>query len=264
GIIPAASLRLFPIPSDRATAWMVVPGPREAVALLKHFQGQLDGLISAFELMNRLGLEFVREHIPNVDAPFADLPEWSVLIDLGAGPGANLQDRLLAAFEEAMEQGLVLDAVLAQSEAQRDAMWAVRESIPLGNRAVGAVSNHDISVPVAAIPEFISTADAAVTQLGPLRVGAFGHVGDGNLHYNVYPMPGQTRDAHDNLRPAIKDLVHDLVHRFDGSVSAEHGVGRMKVEDLKTYSDPTKLAVMGSVKQAIDPLGIMNPGVFFG
>ena len=264
GIITAASIRLAAQAQEQATAMAVIPGPDAALDLLKLFQTDMDGLVSGFELMNRLGLSFVREHIPNVDAPFADLPEWSVLIELGGGQGSNLSARMEGAFERAIEGGLVLDAVVAQSQAQSDALWAVRESIPLGNRVVGAVSNHDISVPVSSIPTFIAQADQAVKDLGQVRVGAFGHVGDGNLHYNVYPLQGQSRDSLENLRPLIKQTVHDLVHDFGGSVSAEHGVGRMKVDDLKAYSDPTKLAVMQSIKAAVDPLGIMNPGVFFG
>ncbi|MEM9211037.1 MAG: FAD-binding oxidoreductase, partial [Pseudomonadota bacterium] len=217
GIITAASVRLMPRPSEVATAMVVVPGPSEAVALLKQFQRDMDGLITAFELMHRLGLSFVRDHIPNVDAPFQELPEWSILIDLGGGRGSNLNDRLEQSFEVAMANGLVLDAVLASSEAQRRNLWAVRESIPLGNRAVGAISNHDISVPVAAIPDFIAEADSTLIALGDVRVGAFGHVGDGNLHYNVYPADGRRREEMENLRPLIKETVHDLVASFDGS-----------------------------------------------
>jgi len=263
GVITAASIRLAAQPVEQATAMAVIPDPKAALDMLQLFQSDMDGLITGFELMHQLGLTFVRQHIPNVDAPFPDLPQWSVLIELGGGAGSHLTERMERAFEYAIEAGLVLDAVVAQSQAQSAALWAVRESIPLGNRVVGAVSNHDISVPVASIADFIADADRKVLALGPLRVGAFGHVGDGNLHYNVYPEDGQSRDSLENLRPLIKDTVHGLVHAYDGSVSAEHGVGRMKVQDLKTYGDPTKLAVMKSIKQAMDPLGIMNPGVFF-
>ncbi|MEO0344219.1 MAG: FAD-binding oxidoreductase [Pseudomonadota bacterium] len=263
GIITAASLRLMPRPVEQSTALITVPDPQAAVALLGHLQATLGDAITAFELMNQLGFSFVRDHIDGVDVPFPELPQWAVLVDLGAGRDAGLQERFEAAFETAMDRQLALDAVLAQSEAQRSALWAVRESIPLANRVVGAISNHDISVPVSSIAEFIAQADAAVCGLGPLRVGAFGHVGDGNLHYNVYPEHGQDRDTHDILRPVIKQVVHDLVHQFSGSVAAEHGVGRMKVEDLAIYGDPTKLAAMRAIKSALDPKGIMNPGVFF-
>lgn len=263
GIITAATVQLSPKPMEHVTGWFSVPDPEAAVDLLSRYQVDLSGLISSFELMNKLGLGFVRDYVPNVSLPTNEIPEWSVLVELGGGPGSNITERLGASFETALLDGLVSDGLVAQSSAQSDALWAVRESIPLGNRAVGAVSNHDISVPVSSIPHFIAEADAKVTSLGPVRVGAFGHVGDGNLHYNVFPQEGQSRDTLDHLRPAIKETVHDLVHAYHGSVAAEHGVGRMKVDDLEKYSDPTKISVMRRIKSALDPNGIMNPGVLF-
>jgi FAD/FMN-containing dehydrogenase len=150
--------------------------------------------------------------------------------------------------------------VIARSEAQRAALWRIREAIPEANRRVGAISSHDISVPLGAIPEFIARAPAAIAPLGTFRINCFGHVGDGNLHWNVFPAPGRRRADHDAQRDAIKRAVHDLVHALGGSVSAEHGIGRLKVDDLRRYGDPAKLAAMRAIKAALDPLGIMNPG----
>ncbi|MEO1733193.1 MAG: FAD-linked oxidase C-terminal domain-containing protein, partial [Pseudomonadota bacterium] len=143
---------------------------------------------------------------------------------------------------------------------QRSALWSVRESIPEANRRIGSVSSHDISIPIGSIPEFIATAPGEIAKIGAFRINCFGHVGDGNLHYNVFPMPGRSRADHENERSAIKQAVHDLVHSMGGSVSAEHGIGRLKVDDLERYGDPTKLATMRAIKDALDPFGIMNPG----
>ncbi len=149
---------------------------------------------------------------------------------------------------------------MAQSEQQRRDFWQVRESIPEGNRRIGSVSSHDISVPTAAIPGFIAEGPGAIARIGEFRINCFGHVGDGNLHYNVFPVPGRSREDHRAQREEIKTAVHDLVHAHGGSVSAEHGVGRLKVGDLERYVDPTKLSAMRAIKAALDPGGIMNPG----
>jgi FAD/FMN-containing dehydrogenase len=163
-------------------------------------------------------------------------------------------------YAEADEAGLVLDGVIAASEAQRSGLWRIRESIPAANRKIGAISSHDISLPLAAVPDFLVRADAALARLGDWRINSFGHLGDGNLHYNVFPMPGRSRQDHAHQRDAIKTCVHDLVHEMGGSVSAEHGIGRLKVGDLERYGDPGKLAAMRAIKTALDPLGILNPG----
>ncbi|MEL7258906.1 MAG: FAD-binding oxidoreductase [Pseudomonadota bacterium] len=261
GVITAAALKLFPKPSSEGTALLVVPGAEAALSLLALGRDHLGEGISAFELMHRTGLEFLNETMPDVRLPFEDMPDWFVLIDIGLARGLSPADALEALFKEAVERGLASDGVVAQSDAQRQAFWAVRESIPEANRRVGSVSSHDISVPLSAISEFIARGNAAVAALGPYRVNCFGHLGDGNLHYNVFPPKGETRDAYVAHRDAIKRTVHDLVHDLGGSVSAEHGVGRLKVEDLERYGDPAKLSAMRAIKAALDPRGIMNPGV---
>ena len=260
GVITAAALRLFPQPSAEGAAMMVVPSPEAALALLSLARDMIGDGISAFELMAREGFEFLADKLPEVRQPFADAPDWAVLIDVGLSGGADPADALGRLFEVAFEEGLVSDGVVAQNQGQRAEFWHLRETIPEANRRIGAVSNHDISVPVGAIPEFIARGPEVIARIGEFRVNCFGHLGDGNLHWNVFPMPGRSRADHENERDAIKTAVHDLVHALGGSVSAEHGIGRLKVDDLERYSDPAKLAAMRAIKAALDPLGIMNPG----
>jgi FAD/FMN-containing dehydrogenase len=260
GVITAAALKLAPIPAGQGTALFVVPSPQAALDLLALAQERLAGLVSAFELIGRMGLEFLAEKLPEQRQPFADKPEWMVLIDLGLPEGLDPQAALESLFDVAASNGLVTDGVIAQSEAQRTDFWNVREMIPEANRRIGAISSHDISVPLGAVPEFIEKAGPALAELGDWRINCFGHLGDGNLHYNVFPVPGQTRQQHENAREGIKACVHDLVHALGGSVSAEHGIGRLKVDDLEKYGDPAKLAAMRAIKAALDPNGIMNPG----
>lgn len=255
-VVTAAVLRLVPRPARRGAGLFVVESPAAALDLLAAAQARVGEGVSAFELISGAGLRFLAEHLPQVRQPFADPPDWAVLVDLGLG-SADDPD---AALADLFETGIARDGVIAASEAQRAEFWAVRESIPLANRRVGAVSNHDISVPVAAVPAFIAQADAAVTALGRYRVNCFGHLGDGNLHYNLFPPPGETRSEHEHRRPALKQAVHDLVHAMGGSVAAEHGVGRLKVDDLERYGDPVALEMMRAIKRALDPAGILNPG----
>ncbi|MBM7066929.1 FAD-binding oxidoreductase [Actibacterium sp. 188UL27-1] len=260
GVITAASLRLYPQPQSEGVALMVVADPEAALRLLALAQSRLGQGISAFELIGRMGLEFLVETKQNVRQPFETKPEWMVLVDVGLGAGMQADAALEELFMAASQEGLVSDGLIARSEADRAAFWAVRESIPAANRAVGSVSSHDISVPLGAIPDFIKKGPKVIEKIGDFRINCFGHVGDGNLHYNVFPQTGRSRADHENERSAIKRAVHDLAHSFGGSVSAEHGIGRLKVDDLERYGDPAKLAAMRAVKGAIDPVGIMNPG----
>ncbi|MEM7723984.1 MAG: FAD-binding oxidoreductase [Pseudomonadota bacterium] len=260
GVITAASLRLFPKPAREGAALMVVPDATAALALLRLAQARIGSGISAFELIGKSGLLFLDEVGPEVRQPFETRPDWMCLIDLGLGAGMDPAAELEGLFAEAFEAGIVTDGVVAQSEAQRAEFWALRETIPLANRRIGAVSSHDISVPVAAIPDFIAAAPGRIAKIGAFRINCFGHLGDGNLHYNVFPMPGSSRANHEHQRSDIKRAVHDLVVEMGGSVSAEHGIGRLKVDDLERYGDPGKLAAMRAIKAALDPLGIMNPG----
>jgi FAD/FMN-containing dehydrogenase len=260
GIITAAALRLVPQPVGVGTALLSVPSPAAALDLLALAQSRLGDGISAFEMIHRQGLNFLEEVGPAFKAPFAAHPDWMVLIDIGLPAGLAPDAALETLFEVAAEAGLVTDGVIARSGADRDAFWHIRESIPEANRRIGSISSHDISLPLSFVPDFIVEGGKRLAELGDFRINCFGHLGDGNLHYNVFPRPGETREDHDDKRAAIKDCVHDLTHEMGGSVSAEHGIGRLKVGDLERYGDPAKLEMMRAIKLALDPCGIMNPG----
>lgn len=260
GIITGAALQLAPRPVGVGAAMMAVPSPEAALELLALARARLADGISAFELIHRQSFDFLAEVGPAVNPPFAEVPEWCVLIDVGLAAGLSPDAALENLFAAAFAAGLVTDGVVAQSHAQRDAFWHIRESIPEANRRIGSVSSHDISVPLSAIPAFIARGPKALAEVGEFRINCFGHLGDGNLHYNVFPMPGLTRADYEAERAEVKRVVHDLVHEMEGSVSAEHGIGRLKVDDLETYADPAKLDMIRVLKQALDPKGIMNPG----
>jgi FAD/FMN-containing dehydrogenase len=264
GVITAAALKTVPQPAHVGAAFMAVPNPDAALALLGLAGEHIGDGLSAFELIHRQGLDFLSETGPEVKHPFAQTPEWMVLIDVGLPNGRAPDDALMALFAAASEADLVTDGVIAQSAAQRQAFWTVRESIPEANRRTGSVSSHDISVPLSMVPQFITQAGTALRDIADFRINCFGHLGDGNLHYNVFPAQGKTRADYEELRDVVKSCVHDLVHQMGGSVSAEHGIGRLKVPDLVKYSDPTKRAMMQAIKQALDPIGIMNPGAVLG
>lgn len=261
GVITAAALKLFARPAKSGTALMVVPSPAAALKLLSLARDQLGEMISAFEIINKMGFDFLSKTMPDLRQPFEQPPAWCILIELGLGDNMDPAAALEKLFETAMEADLVTDGLIAQSQQQSDDFWAIREMIPHANRMIGSISSHDISVPLGAIPDFIEKAGQEIDALGSFRINCFGHVGDGNLHYNIFPMPGKTRQDHLDDRDRVKSLVHDLTHGFGGSVSAEHGIGRLKVADLERYGDPAKLSAIRAIKAALDPNGIMNPGV---
>ena len=264
GIITAASLRLAPVPAGVGTAMAVVRDPAAALSLLSLAQGRLAGGVTGFELIAGQGLDFLAETMPEVRRPFDPAPPWLVLIEVGLPEGLDPEAALGAVLEAGFDAGLVTDALLAQSGAQAAAFWAVRETIPEANRAIGAVASHDISLPLSEVPRFIADAGAMLAGMGDMRVNCFGHLGDGNLHYNVFPAAGRGRADYDALRPAISEAVHEMVVARGGSFSAEHGVGRLKVADLARWGDPARLAAMRAVKAALDPIGILNPGAVLG
>ncbi len=261
GVITAASLRLFAQPTSRGCALLTVPDPAAALSLLSLARAQIGDGISAFELISGTGLTFLKEAGLGGAQPFDPRPDWSVLIDLGLSGTQDAQAALVTLFEAASDAGLTRDGVIASSEKQRQALWKLREEIPLANRHIGALSSHDISLPLSEIPGFLSKADAAISALAPFRINAFGHLGDGNLHYNVFPPQGANKADLIAQISEIREIVYDLVHASGGSFSAEHGVGRLKTSELARYGDPARLATLRAIKQALDPKGIMNPGV---
>lgn len=259
GVITAATLKVFPKPVEVETAFVAVPSPQAALGLLNLMAAALGNTITAFELIHRRGLDFLTETGLAFVEPLEPTSEWMVLVECGAGAG--LRERVENALAQAFDDGLASNAVLAQNEAQRQAFWNIRESIPEANRRVGTISSHDISVPVSHVPAFIARGVEVIAAINPqLRINCFGHLGDGNLHYNVYPPEGVPRDEFNLIADEVRNSIFDLVNSYGGSFSAEHGVGRMKKADLAKYGDPGKLAAMRAIKIALDPNGILNPG----
>ncbi|MCE8522473.1 FAD-binding oxidoreductase [Ruegeria pomeroyi] len=260
GIITAAALKLFPMPSSLGTALLAVRDPQAALDILALARGQNGECISAFELIHRQSFDFLAETLPHLRQPLDPVPEWSVLVELGLSGGLDAVTALESLFEAAVEAELASDGVVAQSEAQRAALWSLREHIPEANRRIGSISSHDVSLPLSELPAFIRRGQEVVAAAGSYRINCFGHLGDGNLHYNLFPPKGRNRSDYADQATGLKRLVHDLVHEYGGSVSAEHGIGRFKTGDLQRYGDPAKLAAMRAIKTALDPFGIMNPG----
>ncbi|WP_425099099.1 FAD-binding oxidoreductase [Tropicibacter sp. S64] len=260
GVITAASLKLSPRPAEIGTALLTVPGPAAALSLLSMAQDRIGEGVSAFELMHRTGFDFLRETLPEIRLPWEDAPEWCVLIELGFSAGQDPQAALEGLFEAGFEAGLVTDGLIAQSLQQGQDFWNLREHFPEANKRIGAVASHDISLPLSEVAGFIAEATQVLGQIGDWRINCFGHLGDGNLHFNVFPPAGVAKAALKGRSAEVTALVHDLADARGGSVSAEHGIGRHKVGDLERYGDPAKLWAMRAIKDALDPCGIMNPG----
>ena len=261
GVITAATLRLFAKPDLSVTAFAAVPSPAAAVALLGAMQGRTGGMLSAFELLPRVALEFVVQHIPGARDPLTAPSPWYVLMEATGGKESHLAETFEAALAEAFENGLASDAAVAANTAQAAQLWKLREGISEAQKREGSSIKHDISVPVAAIPQFLEAAIPAVLAIVPgARPVSFGHLGDGNLHFNFdSPGPGDG-PAFLAQWDTVQQAVYDMVNRFHGSISAEHGVGAMKVALLPRYKSATELDAMRALKNAFDPNGILNPG----
>ena len=262
GIITAASLKLYPRMSAAATAFAAIRDPRAAVQLLARLREASGERVSAFELIPRLAVELTTRHIPGVRDPLDAPHAWYVLCELTSARPDRLDTILTESLEQALGAGLVADAALARNEGERAGFWKLRESIPEAQRRDGASLKHDVAVPVAAIAQFIERAGEWVRANVPDgRLIAYGHVGDGNLHFNLNQAPGADRAAFLARGEAIKRVIHDMVVReFGGSFSAEHGIGRLKVGELERYAPPVELDLMRAIKRAFDPNGILNPG----
>jgi FAD/FMN-containing dehydrogenase len=262
GVITAATLRLYPQIRVRATALVAVADVGTAVGLLASLRAASSDRVSSFELIPRIAIELTVRHIPGVTDPLGRPHPWYVLCELSSARAADPLDEVLGeALGGALERGEVLDAVLVRSERERDALWKLRESIPEAQRLEGPGLKHDVSVPVSALPEFVRRASAWVSANVPDGVlVAYGHVGDGNLHFNVSAAPGASREAFLAREQSVRRAVHDLVQELGGSFSAEHGIGRLKVAELERYASPVELDLMRAIKHALDPHGIMNPG----
>lgn len=260
GLITAATLRLFPRPHAPTTAWVAVPSPAAAVELLGFVRERAGDAVMAFEIVGRSALELVLCHFPAIRNPLAGDHAWHVLLEL-ADSHADSVTRLEMVLQEAMLENLASDAVIAASEAQRAALWALRENISEAQRIEGFSIKHDIAVPVSRIPEFIERADAALQAAFPaVRIVCFGHIGDGNLHYNLSQSAAGSNEAFIARTAAVNRIVHDLVHALDGSISAEHGLGQLKREEVVRYKSDVEMDLMRAIKWALDPENLMNPG----
>jgi FAD/FMN-containing dehydrogenase len=262
GIITAAVLRLFPQPGDVQTALVAVDSVEQALAVLGRMQDASDGRVSACELMSATSVAFTARHIPDCRAPFDPAPPWVVLLELSGGRRVGeLRPLFDAVLEEALDAGEISDAVIAESQAQGAALWRLRESIPEAQKHEGGSIKHDVSVPVSSVPEFLRCAIPAVEALLPgARVCPFGHLGDGNIHFNVSQPVGADTQAFLAEWGRCNRVVHDIVMALHGSFSAEHGIGRLKTAELAHYKSPVALQAMRQIKQALDPRGILNPG----
>ncbi|MBU4518539.1 MAG: FAD-binding oxidoreductase [Gammaproteobacteria bacterium] len=263
GVITAATMKLYPLPAAQLTAWAAVPSLDDAVALLGLAHQHLGAGLTGFEVMGQFALSLVAKHFPQQRVPLWEDTAYCVLLE---NSDSESEEHARAQFERlletAFENGVVSDAVVAESLQQAHALWHIRESIPLAQSEEGLNIKHDISIPVSRIPAFCAETDALLEREIPgVRLVNFGHLGDGNLHYNVQaPADGDPKAFLREQEARVNTLVFDAVARFDGSISAEHGVGSLKADKLPHYKDPVALALMRSIKQALDPQNLLNPG----
>jgi FAD/FMN-containing dehydrogenase len=267
GVVTAAALKLFPILASRATAMVRVDDPRAAMDLLVLAKTEAGGAVEAFELICPLGMQLALAHIPGARAPFEIGEAWTVLIELAEARAGQAEAALEAVLAKALETGLASDAAIAQNETQAKAFWALRENQSAAQKREGAAWKHDVAVPVSRVADFIAEASAALVARYPgVRIDAFGHVGDGNIHYDVLAPAGSdaARQAeHVAERDAAARIVHDIVASMGGSISAEHGLGTMKTAEALRYKAPAEVAALRAVRAALDPKRIMNPRVLF-
>jgi FAD/FMN-containing dehydrogenase len=262
GVITAAVLKLFPQPRAQVTALAALKTPAQALRLLELAQARSGPALSGFELMSDFCLQLVHKHFPEQRLPFAGRHAQYVLLELS---DSESEEHARALFEDligqALEAEIIDDAVIASSIAQSKALWQLRENISMAQAHEGKNIKHDISLPISRIAEFIETTDRLVQQASPgCRMVTFGHLGDGNLHYNVSPPAGMADTGFIQQQPVINLAVHDSVDRFGGSISAEHGLGALKREEILRYKSPVELGLMRTIKQALDPHQLMNPG----
>ena len=256
GVITAAVLKLFPKPRSHETAFIAVTSPQAAVDLLSLTKEMSGNRVVAFELLPRIAMDFTVKHM-GISNPLVEFSPWYALSEL-ADPAAGSFETIL---EEAMMRGLVTDATVAQSETQRQALWAIRELMPESQKFEGGSIKHDVSVPISKIPQFIIEATQAVEAYMPqARVMPFGHMGDGNLHFNVSQPVGMDKKKYLDLWNEMNAVVFDVVLKFEGSISAEHGIGRLKRDHMPEIKSPVELQMMRDLKKLFDPTNIMNPG----
>lgn len=262
GVVTAVSLKLVPAIGARTVAWVGLAAPEQALGLLRRLAAAMPEAVESFELVPRAALELVLAHVPGTRAPLAGTHRWHVLIEATAPKGApSPEEKLEELLGDALREGLAEDAVLAANEAQAESFWRIRDSISEAEQKDGPAAKHDISVEIALMPRFMTEAAAAVEARFPgTSVIAFGHLGDGNVHFNVRAPAGGGPEWLDEEGAAVTAFVHDLVTAAGGSISAEHGIGQMRLAELARLGGPARLGAMRAIKAALDPKGIMNPG----
>ncbi|MFN3987783.1 MAG: FAD-binding oxidoreductase [Rhodocyclaceae bacterium] len=263
GVVTAAALKLFPRPSARATAWLAVPDPASAVRLLAMLRDACGDRVCAFEIISRVALDLVLRHVPGARNPLPDdTCAWYVLAELSdGGDSPELARMFERVLEQALEASLTSDAVVAGNLSQLQALWALRENISEAQRIEGVSIKHDVAVPVSRIPEFLERADSLLRARWPdIRIVAFGHIGDGNLHYNLSKDDALDNAAFIGRTPEANRIVHDLIAELEGSISAEHGLGQLKREEILRYKSGVEMDVMRALKSALDLRQLMNPG----
>ena len=262
GIITAAVLKLFPRPTEVATALCALEKLEDATTLLNRARALSGDAVTAFELIPRIGLEMCAKHIAGVTDPFSEPHPWYILTEFSSSrPDVSVRGSFDALLETAFTEGIIVDAVIAESGERQKALWRIRESLSEAQKHEGGSIKHDISVPVSRVPQFISEGMAAIAKHFPgARPVPVGHLGDGNIHFNISQPVGADKAGYLARWEEMNRVVHDIVVGMEGSISAEHGIGQLKVEEMKHYKDPVELDLMRRLKRAIDPANLMNPG----
>lgn len=264
GVVTAAALKLYPLLASRAVALIGIETPRAALQLLARAKEETGGAVEAFEMMGRLGVAFALRNIPGTRDPFAAPHAWYVLAEFASGEAGSAEGAMERFLASGLDAGLIRDAVVAQTDSQAKALWALRENQSPAQRPEGSTWKHDVAVPVSEVPAFLAEATDAMLAFAPgARIAAFGHVGDGNIHFDVLRPEGGSDLDHSARRDAGSRIVHDIVAALGGSISAEHGLGSMKTVEGARYKSAVELSAQRAIRQALDPKRILNPRVLF-
>ena len=265
GIITSAILKTFPVPKNPVSIFFSVNNLYDVLFIFEKISNDFQDKILAFELIKKTGVEFIKESGFLINNPFIKKTKWMVLMEIDVNIGSiSIKDILEQTLYDLILNNKIVEVFIANTLNQRDEFWKIRELIPAANRKKGSICSNDISVPIETIPEFITKLDRSISFLSKdIIVNCFGHVGDGNLHYNIFPLSEENRVNLENKRLQLLNIVNELVSKYSGSISAEHGIGRLKVSELNKFEDPGKLHMMRLIKSGVDPKNLLNPGVIF-